>query len=325
VLAAVVTGAGQLPQALDRADPVPADGQCLVRVAAAPITPLDLLCAGGESYFGVPATPYVPGVQGVGRVVAPGAGIGVRVWFPTDAGMRPGDGSLATLCTAAPADLVPVPDEVPDELAAALGMSAVAAWAALTDVAGLRPGEQVLVLGAGGVVGQVAVQAARLLGARRVVAVCRSATARRHAETAGADAVVPLVDGEDVATLAGRYADALDGAADVVVDPLCGPPATAALEVLAGHGRLVNLGSSAGPTATFVSATLRSRSARILGYTNNGLSVERRGSLLREVLGRAAAGRLTVTHEVVPLHDVTAAWRRQRDGAATSRLVVRCR
>jgi NADPH:quinone reductase-like Zn-dependent oxidoreductase len=293
-------------------------------VSAAPITPLDVLCASGRSYFGVPAMPYVPGVQGVGVVQRSGRfAAGTRVWFPTTAGMQPGDGSLAERCAVADADLVPLPDGVDDAAVAALGLSAVAAWMGLTWRAALRAGEQVLVLGAGGVVGQVAVQAARILGARRVVAACRSEAARERALAAGADAVVGLGAEDEVDGLAGRLADACGGSVDVVLDPLCGVPASAATRVLAPWGRLVNLGSAAGPTATFDSAALRSRSAAVLGYTNNDLTREQRQDALLQVLGHAAAGRVRVAHEVAPIDRVADAWARQRDGAAQVRIVVR--
>src|SRR6266568_4607684 len=74
-------------------------GQALVRVMAAPISPLDLLCASGKSYFGAPQLPYIPGVQGVGIVMEADAFVpGQRVWFSCDAGMKPGDGSMALYC-----------------------------------------------------------------------------------------------------------------------------------------------------------------------------------------------------------------------------------
>jgi NADPH:quinone reductase len=321
--AAVIAGAGQLPAVAAHPDPQRPDGHALVAVSAAPVTPLDVLCATGTSYFGTPATPYVPGVQGVGVVRQSGVlPVGTRVWFPTTAGMQPGDGSLAQLCSVPDAALVPLPDGVPDTDVAALGLSAVAAWMALTWRGGLRAGEQVLVLGAGGVVGQVAVQAARLLGAGRVVAACRSQAAQDRAHTAGADVVVALTTDDDVDTLAHRFAEACGGGVDLVIDPLCGVPASAAARVLAARGRLVNLGSSAGATATFDSATLRSRSASVLGYTNNDLTPEQQRDALHQVLLHAAAGQLRVEHEVVPLDGVTEAWARQSDGSAPVRLVV---
>src|SRR3954470_7236950 len=195
-------------------------------MTAAPVVPLDLLCATGTSYFGPPPLPYVPGVQGVGRVEQSSRlPAGTRVFVSTSAGMAPGDGSMAELCVAGEDDLVPLEDGVPDDAAAAIGLSGIAAWMALTWRAGLREGERVVVLGAGGAVGQVGVGAAVALGAGRVVAVCRGEAARQRALAAGAAAAVAFSD--DVDRLAGELADALGGDADVVLDPVFGPAATA--------------------------------------------------------------------------------------------------
>ncbi len=321
--AAVIETHGQPPALVEREAPRWAAGHALVRVTAAPITPLDVLCASGTSYFGAQPVPYVPGVQGVGVVVeselhAPGT----RVWFPTSAGMAPGDGSMSEHALAAEDELVVLTEDVPDTTVAALGLSAVAAWMSLTWRGELVVGEQVLVLGAGGVVGQVAVQAARLLGARRVVAAARSEEAQRRAAECGADAVVALRDGDDPEGLAVRIAAELDGPVDLVVDPLFGVPATAAARLLAMRGRLVNLGGSAGDTATFSSAYLRSHTAAVLGYTNTDLRHAQRAAAVGAVLGHAAAGEISVTHEVVALADIADAWARQAAGTASSRLVV---
>ncbi|GAA3909949.1 zinc-binding dehydrogenase [Actinoplanes auranticolor] len=303
--AALLHACGAPPVVGDRAVPVPAADEILVRVTAASITPLDLLCATGTSYFGVPATPYVPGVQGVGL-----RDDGTAVWFPTSAGMRPGDGSLAEYATVRAADTVELPDDVDHRLIAALGLSAVAAQLALTWRGELQPGEHVLVLGAGGVVGQAGVQLARLAGAGRVTAAARSQAARQRAALAGAAEVVPLKDGDDVARLAARLKAATDGPVDLVLDPLFGVPAAAALRTLRPGGRLVNLGSAAGETAPLDSATLRAGSLRILGYTNNELTAAQRSAALTLLAAHAAAGRLTVDHETVRLSDVTTAWHR---------------
>src|SRR5215467_3896267 len=164
--------------------PVPrrGKGQALIQVMAAPISPLDLLCASGKSYFGAPQLPYIPGVQGIGVVMesdmlTPGQ----RVWFTCDAGMKPGDGSMAMYCVIDESAALVLPEAVDNDLAAALGLSAIAAWMALTWRGQLQPGEQVLVLGASGAVGQVAVQAAKLLGAVRVIAASRDEAARTRA------------------------------------------------------------------------------------------------------------------------------------------------
>jgi NADPH:quinone reductase-like Zn-dependent oxidoreductase len=327
--AAVLHTPGQAPIFGEHPAPARAADQSLVRVTAAPVVPLDLLCASGTSYFGRPAVPYVPGVQGVGVVeVSESVRPGSRVWFTTSAGMAPGDGSLAELCAVANDDLVPLDTDVPDPVVAALGLSAVAAWMALSWRGALQPGERVIVLGGGGAVGQVGIGAARALGAARVVAVARSEPAQQRARDAGADAVVPLGDlqgdlfGDDLDELASRLAEAAGGEVDVVLDPVFGPAATAAFRVLAEGGRLVNLGGASGDRAEFSSAVLRSRSASVLGYTNNSLTSRQRRDALTAVLRHASAGQVTMAYESQALTKVEDAWQRQAGGDTSPRLVL---
>jgi NADPH2:quinone reductase len=317
--AAVLRVCGRAPAVERRPAPVPGPGDLTVTVVAVPITPLDVLCASGTSYFGAPATPYVPGVQGVGHLDD-----GTPVWFATPAGMRAGDGSMASVVAVPAADVVALPPAAPPHLTAALGLSAVAALCALRAGAptGGLAGTQVLVLGAGGTVGQAAVQLALLAGARRVIAVARSPEALTRAEALGAAAAVPLLPGDTVAGLADCLRDVADGPVDLVVDPVFGTPAAAALRVLRPGGTLVNLGSAAGATAPIDSATLRGGSLRILGHTNNALTLPERAEAVREIAAHATAGRLTVDHEVVPFATVAGAWARQAGGEARGRIVL---
>ena len=106
--AARIVRCGQPPVLVDCPPSIHDDGAVPVSVLAAPITPLDVFCASGTSYFGAPAVPYTPGVQGVGVLAD-----GTRVWFATDAGMRPGDGSMAEQAAVSPEDLVVTFDAVP--------------------------------------------------------------------------------------------------------------------------------------------------------------------------------------------------------------------
>jgi NADPH2:quinone reductase len=342
IAAAVLRICGEPPAIEDRPEPVAAPGDLTVTVTAAPITPLDLLCASGASYFGTPQTPYVPGVQGVGRLPD-----GSPVWFATPAGMRPGDGSMAARVAVPAGDVVRLPADVPLALIAALGLSAVAALQALrlggrssgaslssspggspglSPVVGdvpsggefALPGAHVLILGAGGMVGQAGIQLARLGGATRVTAVARSARAQARALELGADEAVELRADDDPASLAGR----LSGPFDIVLDPVFGVPAAAALRVLRPGGRLVNLGSSAAATAPIDSATLRSGMLQVLGYTNNSLTPTERAAALTTIAAYAAAGSLTADHEVIPFASVTDGWSRQAAGAATGRIVL---
>ena len=319
--AAVLHTLGQPPSYAEHPDPQRGKAGSLVRVSAAPLAPLDLLCASGTSYFGAPAVPYVPGVQGVGVVEeSDSVTVGTRVWFTSSAGIAPGDGSLAELAAVSGDDLVPVDVPVDDAALAALGLSAVAAWMALTWKARMRPGERVLVLGGGGAVGQVAIGAARILGADRVVAACRSSGAASRAEAAGADEVVLTSEPDG---LEQRLSRACGGQVDVVIDPVFGPTAEAAARVLAEGGRLVNLGGSGGDTAVFSSAVLRSRSIEVLGYTNNSLTVEQRRGAVTAVCRHACDGGLAVSHEVRRLDEVEEVWLRLASGDAGGRFVLR--
>ncbi|TCC08002.1 quinone oxidoreductase family protein [Kribbella soli] len=316
--AAVLHTHGEPPSHAEHPDPVAGEGVSVVRVTAAPIVPLDLLCASGTSYFGPPALPYVPGVQGVGVVeesetVAPGT----RVFFATSAGMAAGDGSLAERAAVPDGDLIVLDAPVRDAAVAAIGLSGVAGWMMLTWRARMHVGERVLVLGGGGAVGQVAIGAARVLGASQVVAVVRSDASRERALSAGADEVIAL--STDVDELTARLGEPTY---DVVIDSVFGVAATAASRVLAPGGRLVNLGGSSNDEAVFSSAVLRSKSASILGYTNNALTKDQRRDALTAVLQHAATGEITVAYETVPLADVESAWQRQTTGTIPGRLVL---
>lgn len=316
--AAVLHTPGRAPTYDDHPAPVAAPRTAVLRVSASPVVPLDLLCASGTSYFGVPATPYVPGGQGVGIVESSDAHApGTRVWFFATAGMKPGDGSLAERCAVPDTDVVPIDAEVPDELAAAFGLSGIAAWMSLSWRARLQSGERVLVLGGGGAVGQAAIGVARVLGASTVVAMARPESVAR-ASAAGADVVVPLEGDEDdlTSTLAQH------GPFDVVVDPVFGAASTAASRHLAERGRLVNLGGAASDLATYSSAVLRSRTASVLGYTNNAITAEQRREAITVVLGHAAAGRIRIQYDVHPLAEVERVWKRFASGEAQARNVL---
>jgi NADPH:quinone reductase-like Zn-dependent oxidoreductase len=317
--AAVLHTPGSPPSFGEHPEPAGGDGVTVIRVTAAPVVPLDLLCASGTSYFGVPQTPYVPGGQGVGVVESSAEfAPGTRVWFFATAGMKPGDGALAQLCAVPDGDVVPITADVPDALAAALGLSGVAAWMALSWRARLAPGERVLVLGGGGAVGQSGIGVARVLEAATVVALARPGSAARAA-AAGADVLV-LLDTTDVDELAATLA--VHGPFDVILDPVFGVPATAAARELAPGGRLVNLGGAAGDAATISSASLRSKTASVLGYTNNALSADQRRDAITTVLEHAAAGRIRLAYEPCGLIDVEAAWSRIAAGKADARCVL---
>jgi NADPH2:quinone reductase len=208
-----------------------------------------------------------------------------------------------------PDELIEVPEGIGDGLAVSFGISGLAAWLALTWRAELQAGESVLVLGASGVLGQIAVQGARLLGAGRVVAAARDGESLDHARhRLGADAVVELAGEGD---LTERFKEAAGGGYDVVVDPLWGEPALAALAALNVEGRLVQIGNSAGESVEFPTRGFRNQLGRIIGHTNFKASRERKREAFAAMCEQALAGKLKVETEGVPLRQVGEAWGRK--------------
>jgi NADPH2:quinone reductase len=285
---------------------VEVEGDGPIEILAVALNPLDLAVAAGRFYGGHPPLPYVPGCEAIGRRD------GQRVYlFGEGRGTRH-DGFLVERADFPAGGDVPVPDDLSDELAAACGIAGVAGWLPVARRAPVEPGDRVLVLGATGTVGMVALQAARLLGAERVVAAGRNPARLERALELGADAIVAL-DADD---LAGRFREACGGdGPTLVVDPLFGEPVRAASEAAAPGARIVHLGQSAGPEATFTSAALRGKQLSVLGYSNFALSPAERGRAYLEVAGHVAGGRITIDVETFPLGRVSEAWAVQQKGA----------
>jgi NADPH:quinone reductase-like Zn-dependent oxidoreductase len=304
--AAVVQEIGGVPEVGELPDPTPSNAEALVQVRAAALNPIDIAIASGRFYAGPPHVPYAPGREGVGIVLESRAvPSGTRVRFERDTGYG-ANGSLAERIAVDEAALVPLPDEAEDSVAAALGIAGLAAWLAL-EKAELQRGETVLVLGATGAVGQVAVQGAKLLGARTVVAAARNADALERTRQLGADAVVPLGDGD----LAEAFTSAAGAEIDAVIDPLWGKPAVEALASLRVGGRLVHLGTSAALEAHVPSAPLRGKNVRIIGHSNLTTPHETKTRAYRDLLDHVTAGRIHVDVDVFPLERVADAWREQ--------------
>ena len=292
--AALIREVGGTPELVERDEP---EGELVVDVTAAPVNPVDLSIAAGTFYAGPPfVIPYVPGVEGVGRTPE-----GARVWFETGAGFI-GDGSMAERAAVHRDRAVELPEGVDDALAGCLGVSGIAAWVPLAERARLREGETVLILGATGIVGQIGVQAARLLGAGRVIAAGRDA---EKLAALDADATVQLPATAD------GLREAAGGGIDVVRDPLWGEHAATATEAMNLNGRLVMVGQSAGQAASFDAGIVRGKALQILGHANGVTAPELKATALRTMCEHAAAGRLEVDYETMPLDRVAEAWERQ--------------
>lgn len=301
--AAVISAYGRAPAPAEFSDPpAPGDGQAAVDVVLAGLNPVDRHIASGSFYAGSPPLPYVPGREGVARLAD-----GSLAYFDVPI---PPFGGLAERALVAESSLVPLPEGLDPGLAIAFGVSGLAGWLPLSWRAELQPGERVLVLGASGVVGTIAVQAAKLLGAGEVVAAARDGAGLAKARERGADVTVRIG--------AEGWEDGLRAAAgpgyDVIVDPLWGEPAVAALQAIAVKGRLVQIGAAAAPDAVVPSAAIRGKLASVLGHTNFLAPPEVKRAAYLAMAQAGVRGELTADVERVPLAAIADAWDRQGSG-----------
>ncbi len=205
--AAIITELGAEPVLGERPDPVAGEGGVLVHVSTAALNPADLVYASGIRLK--PSTPFVPGIEAVGRTPD-----GKRVYFYP--AQHPPTARSRSRPWRTWGQVQPLADDITDEQALCLGVAGTTAWLALTYKAGIQPGESVLVLGATGSVGQIAVQAAKALGARRVVAAGRDRETLDTLLDHGADTVVTLDEGYE-----SRLVDASEGGASISSSTLC--------------------------------------------------------------------------------------------------------
>lgn len=305
-------GGPETLEPVDAETPTPADlapGEVLVSLTAAGVNPIDVMTrgGGGMAAAGVITLPYTPGwdvagtVEGVGADVE-GLGVGQRV---LGLARFPHEGATYAEYVIVPAeDLVSTPDNLSDEEAGALPMAAMTAWQALTDTTTVGPGQRVLISGAGGGVGHLAVQIAHHLGAH-VVAIASSGK-HEWLRGLGADETVDYHDSDAV--------DALDNAFDVALSLAAGSHETALGAVRAG-GTLIALGAGAGE--------LDAR-AEQAGIRFAATHVRTQREWLESVVDLAARGIIAPTvSEVVDLADASEAHRIVEGGHSTGKTVLR--
>jgi NADPH:quinone reductase-like Zn-dependent oxidoreductase len=211
--------------------------------------------------------------------------------------------------------VTPIPDGLADADALGLGVAGTTAWLAMTWKAHLEPGESVLVMGATGAVGQIAVQAAKLLGASRVVAAGRQLATLQLLLERGADEIVVLDEGYDK-----RLIDAADGGFDLVVDSLFAEPMQAALAATKHGGRLVNLGMRAGRTLELSGIAQKGRD--LLSYSGDLPPAAAHREAFERMAAHVLAGELIVESETLPIVDIADAWKRQAESPNTKLVIV---
>jgi NADPH:quinone reductase-like Zn-dependent oxidoreductase len=302
--AAIVKELGKMPVYADFQAPVPSSGEERILVSAAAISPLVRGRAAGSHYSSTTQVPFVVGVDGAGRLAD-----GRRVYFVLP---KAPFGTMAEQAVVASENYIPLPEQLDDVTAAAIANPGMSSWAAFNERARLEAGETVLINGATGTAGRLAVQIARHLGAKKVIATGRNKEVLRELERLGADVVVPLV--EDKAELENRFKEELSKGVDVVLDYLWGKSAEALLLAAAKTGkdgvplRFVHAGASSGSDITLPGAVLRSSAIALMGSGIGSVSMKGLIHSIRELFHATPTAGFKIPTRSAPLSEVEDAW-----------------
>ncbi len=308
--AAIVPGAGQAPVYGDFSEPRPSSGESRVTVTAAALSPVVKSRASGAHYSSSGQFPFVVGIDGVGRLDD-----GRRVYFVLP---KAPHGGMAERTVVSSAQCLALPDELDDVTAAAIANPGMSSWAAYTERAELAAGETVLVNGATGTAGRLAVQIAKHLGAKKVIATARNADALKSVAALGADVTIPLV--ADGVALESAFKEQFAAGVDVVIDYLWGQSAERLLIAGAKAGqhavpiRFVQIGSASGSEITLPGAVLRSSAIELMGSGIGSVALDRFVHAVGELFLATMPGNFQIEARPVPLSDVERAWRND-DGA----------
>ena len=317
MFAAVVHSYGEPPRYEDFADPVASrEHEALVDVLAVGLHPRVRSQAAGSHYTSTDELPLIPGVDGVGRL-----GDGQLVYFILSGTQL---GSLAERVIIDRRRSVPLPAGTDPVLVAAGMNPGMSSWVALRRRIDFESGQSVMVFGATGNAGQMAIQVARYLGAGHVVAAGRDPVRLAGLPAVGADNVVSLTGTAD--EVAARLRESASEV-DVVIDYLWGKPTQdAILPILLGRTdssralSWIQIGSVAGPTIELPSAALRSANLRLLGSGQGSVTTAGIAEELAPLARQICAGAFAVEAEAVPLSDVERVWTEPTSGSR--RLVV---
>jgi NADPH:quinone reductase-like Zn-dependent oxidoreductase len=319
--AAVLHKLGARPRFEPFPDPAVREGEALVQVRAAALKPVDRQMANGSHYASPRELPVVCGIDGTGLLENSN-----RVFF---VGPRSPYGSMAQRTVVHRSRCWPVPDNVDDVTAAAVVNPGMSAWLSLAWRAKLVEGETVLILGATGVTGRLAVQIAKQLGAARIIAAGRNQQVLDELQPLGADETIRLGGSrQELSDSFGRAAG--ETGFNVIIDYLWGEYTEGLIATItrADFGaarstrtRLIQVGESAGSTISLPAAALRSSALEILGAGSGAIPpMEFVRSVYDQLLSRVGAGQLRIETEWFPLAQIAEIWERQSPSGR--RLVV---
>lgn len=309
--AAVLRAFGEPPVYEDFPDPIPGEDEIVVQVKAVALENIDRAMARGTHYASQQFLPKLPAIVGTDGIAT--RDDGQLIGF---GGLRSPYGSMAEKAVFPKLYQVPIPDGVDAATAATVPASALTALFPLKWGAKLQPDETVLINGATGFAGKLAVQIARLLGAKRVIGTGRREAALQSLLELGADAVIDLKQ-SDAAIVEAFRKEAGEAGIQVILDFLWGHPTELLLETLVPRElsfakqrvRLVQIGEMAGPTIALAADALRTSGLEILG-AGGGITPEAIAEGTSLVWEWIKAGKLQAEIEQVPLKDVESAWKR---------------
>lgn len=304
--AALVQAFDAPPIYTDFDTPTAAAGEQLVTVTAAGLHQVVKSIANGSHYLSAGKLPFIPGVDGVGLLAD-----GTRIYF---GGARFPYGTMCEQTVIGNLMVIPLPAGLEDALAAGIANPGMSSWVAL-DRGRFTAGEAVLILGATGTSGQLAVQIAKARGARHIIAAGRNPEALEKLRSLGADTNISLEQDRDTLITAFRNAFAEHGV-DVILDYLWGPPAESALTALSQKGtiksgvrvRFVQIGNLAGETIPLEAHTLRSTNLELLGSGFGSASMDAIRKAIAEFFTLATTNRFTFSYKTAPLADVEKLW-----------------
>jgi NADPH:quinone reductase-like Zn-dependent oxidoreductase len=302
--AALVKGPGTTPVYADFAEPTVTEGTARIAVTASALSHVTRGRASGQHYSSSGAFPLVPGMDGVGTLED-----GQRVYFVLPEAPF---GGMADYCLVKRQRCIPLPPELDDVTAAAIAIPGMSSWAAFVERARLVKGETVLINGATGSSGSLAVQIAKYLGAGKVIAIGRNAEALQALRALGADVTISLA--QDAATIDSEFRSHFRDGVGVVLDYLWGQSAELLLAAAAQVApdavpiRFIQIGAISGSNISLPSAILRSTAIELMGSGIGSIPMPRIFDAIAQVLNAAVPGGFKIATKAVPLSQVESYW-----------------
>jgi NADPH:quinone reductase-like Zn-dependent oxidoreductase len=304
VKAAVVLQKDQVPVFGDFKNPVPDSNQCIVRVQASSISQITKARASVTHYSSDNEVPFIPGFDGVGTLED-----GSMIYF-----LLPQNpfGAMAEYCVVDKTNCVKIPQTLSADIVAAMAIPGMSSWAALIDQAKMVAGDSVLINGANGVSGRLAIQIAKFLGAKKIIATARRSNLFDELYALGATHCIQLTDEPSV--MENSFNLVFKEGVHVVLDYLWGPSAVSLIQSAAKQSpqgmsiQFVQIGSISGATIPFPASALRSSGLKVMGSGLGSLSIAQMLNAISDLIQHAPNAGLHIHTQKIPLSEVSQAW-----------------